>query len=150
MCQDMTMPFLESVFLGATPYISAINDYVMKRYCKTAISFYDPDKSRILEIPIEDSLSNVLNGSDSDDEFEMMDCIPDMVTTEYRLFILDSVDPEIYYFFKYFDSQSTQIFTDIIKYWGLKLKDEYYMTDSDGQIISLYTDRDELYCRILN
>ncbi len=145
MCLIMAASFLESVFLSATPYISAISDYIVRRYCKTAIAFYDPRKPRLLEIPIEDSLSNVLNGSDSDDAFDMMDCIPDMVTTEYRLFTLNSVDPEVYYFFKHFDSQSTQVFADTVKYWGFELRNTYFMSDMDGQVIILYTDRDELY-----
>lgn len=148
MYPSMITSFLESIFIRTSPYISAISDYIRKRYCKTAIGFYDPYKIRTLEIPIEDSLTNILNGSDSEDDFEFADELCDMMSTEYKLVTLQSIDPEVYYFFKFFDSQSTEVFKETVEYWGLELRKKYYLCINDGNVLTLNTDRDELYCNV--
>lgn len=145
MCQLEMKTFLENAFITLSPYISAVANKIRAVKCKLASFTYNSNSTVILDLPIQCSINDIFDGELDNCMFDETEDIDDLVTTEYKQFILTGVDPEIYYFFRYYDSQSSELFHELCTYWGYQPKSIYIMQDQDSNIIALYTNTDEIY-----
>lgn len=70
----------------------------------------------------------------------------ELLTTEYQSVTLTGVNTEVYLFFRYYDSQSSDLFRELCIYWGYECKEYYTLICKTGEIVTLFTGDDELYC----
>ena len=70
----------------------------------------------------------------------------ELLTTEYQAVTLTGVNAEVYLFFRYYDSQSSDLFRELCIYWGYECKEYYTLICKTGEIVTLFTGDDELYC----
>lgn len=156
MCRLELIALLENAFIALSPFISAAANKIRALKCKFAALMYNPNSTVVIDLPIEcsinDIFSDVFMDMNAEMDYEEQEFDP-LVTTEYKQFIMTGVPPEIYYFFRYYDSQSGELFRNLCVYWGYTPKSTYVMSDVDGNIIALYTNGDEIkgkYCDKLN
>lgn len=119
--------------------LNSLMDSARDSYCKYAIKLYDPIKPRIIQVPFKVLLSDMfglesISGeSDTDSVSDTSGNDSNSLETEYepltfmdyRTIELLNVDPEIYYFFRYYGSNSAKDFLLMLQVCGIPRKEEY-------------------------
>ena len=115
-------------------------------YCKAAIKLFDTTKQRTIILPFKISLQDLF----SDDE-ELSDVASDMSDdiseTEYMTVNVLNIDPEIYYFFKFYTNKIST-FEQMIASCKIDYKERYVMdlVDSENQLELIFDeDNNRIY-----
>ena len=132
--------------------LNSIIDSARDSYCKYAIRLYDPIKPRTVQVPFKVNLSDILDlvhaeqfvdSSDEDTDEEIFDA-PEMplTYTDYRTIELLNLDPEIYYFFKHYNSNSVKDFDLMLQVCGITRKTHYSadLLHDDNKIVFKFED----------
>jgi hypothetical protein len=116
----------------------------MNQYCRLAINFYDPAKVRTLRIPFRVSLQDIF-GDNEEIIASFAEAELDLKDTEYRNVMLANVDPEIYYFFKYYYSNRISAFEQMLTACNIYRRDRYtadLINDINGRTVEFIFDED--------
>ncbi len=116
--------------------LNTIVDKTRNSYCKYAIKLYDPIKPRSLQVPFRESFDlSEIDGSE--DSTLLTESFPSVINfVDYKTVNLLNLDPEIYYFFKHYNSNSISDFHLMLDCCGIIRKDSYYadLIDKDEKL----------------
>lgn len=90
-------------------------------YCKAAKTFYNRSKPRTLQLPI---IASEYFDDEDDDE--------DDIFIRYQEFTVFGLAPELYYFFRYYNSDNTKDLLALIRYWNIPLRGVYSVYDVES------------------